>query len=148
MRGLLSVFLLTISAILGVAAEFTSQALFVELGGPGLVLSLNYELRPTENLGFRAGFGFALLGYTVPIMINLFLFPEPHRLELGLGIASGEFASLFGGPPQSVLLFVGHFGYRYQPMASGLLFRIGFTPIITEDGEFFPWAGISLGYAF
>lgn len=58
--------------------------------GPGLLLSLNYEHRIAEALALRIGFGFALLGYTLPIALNVLCFSAPHHLELGVGVAPGS----------------------------------------------------------
>lgn len=38
-------------------------------------------------------------------------------------------------------------GYRYVPHDGGFTFRIGFTPLISQEGVF-PWGGMSFGYLF
>lgn len=126
------------------------QAVYVEAGGPGIFLSVNYENRFTEILAWRVGFGFALLGYTVPVMINFLMFPSPHHLEFGIGIAPGEFAVLLPGTtPRPVVLLGAHIGYRYQPPQGGVLLRLGFTPLLhPESLTLLPWGGLSLGWAF
>jgi len=47
----------------------------------------------------------------------------------------------------------GIIGYRYQKK-KGLLFRVGFTPMLeiplTNEGSYavIPWVGLSMGYSF
>ena len=79
-----------------------------------------------------------------------------HHLEYGFGVVlflvddsySEQYAFIMG----SLRL-----GYRYQKPEGGLLFRIGFTPIIPIavlqpgsefDQKIVPWGGISIGYSF
>jgi len=70
-----------------------------------------------------------------------------HNLELGIGVTFNLFYSQWGMPVR--------IGYRYQSLESGLFFRAGFTPIITNsfpepgsDMTFHNWGGIGIGYTF
>lgn len=149
-RGMRLVAVTSLSLVLAGAGGFARPALYLEGGGPGLLLSLNYEHRIAEALALRIGFGFALLGYTLPIALNMLCFSAPHHLELGVGVAPGEFAlPLPGYPPTPVVLLVAHVGYRFSPPGGGFLFRIGFTPLfLPRTGQILPWGAIALGYAF
>ena len=117
-----------------------------------------------------------LFGPGIPLEIN-FLYGQSHHLELGAGISmnyvfyrpdgpvgvrsigNDEFEYIYDDPDE---FFIGwasvRVGYRYQKPGSGLLFRLGFTPLLPfggyEDTELdfektvVPMGGISFGYAF
>ena len=46
-----------------------------------------------------------------------------------------------------LLFFTGTIGYRYQPKGRGIIFRIGYTPVISKGG-ISSWIGLSVGYKF
>src|SRR5688572_15087790 len=115
-----------------------SQAVYFELGGPGLA-SINYDTRFTQNnggIGGRVGIGgFSIDDETAlffPIQLNYLLGKdEKNYFELGggativsinttLDIDEGNFRSTFGHL---------YFGYRLQPADGGFLFRAGICPI-------------------
>jgi len=132
--------------------EFDRSAIYLELLGPGLLYSINYDFRVTQNWGLRAGFSdwtvpgiFALtsgeLGFAgFPITVNCLLGHGSNHLELGAGVVpavvtlNGNF--FFVGPyingRKSILLETATVGYRYQPTDGGFVFRICFTPILNK----------------
>lgn len=141
------------------------NAMYLELLGNGLLYSINYDRAFTDSLTGRIGFSYFSLSassgsssakatfMTFPVMANYLVGGGNHNLELGLGAlilyagaevgsdgatASGEGVGVAG---------TGTVGYRYQPMDGGFVFRVGFTPVFTENG-FFGWGGLSLGGAF
>jgi hypothetical protein len=144
------------------------NAVHLELGGPGILYSVNYERFVLPKLSIRAGIGmFGLRENTtgdsigvlaVPVTAQYFLGKGAHHLELGLGIFTGgmwsdlnsyektETFGLIGGTATV--------GYRYQRPGGGFLFRIAFTPLL--GGNRFaplgmplqPWGSIGAGYAF
>ncbi|MFZ1289434.1 MAG: hypothetical protein WAR79_05060 [Melioribacteraceae bacterium] len=67
------------------------------------------------------------------------------KIELGTGLTFYFGENNFGDKDR--ILVNGILGYRYQPIESGTIFRITFTPVI-ESGEFRPWFGISFGHNF
>jgi hypothetical protein len=67
------------------------NAVFLEVGGSALFLSINYDRMLSEYFSLRAGIG----GFSVegdgallsPILFNLLLGPPSHKLEIGAGIS-------------------------------------------------------------
>jgi len=130
------------------------QAIFAELGGPG-ILSANYDIRFKNQIGgwgFRAGFGYnfnsSLPATTIPIDVNCLLghTSKGRFLELGMN----ETMIILGSPNQNDYLvtytvggkdllpnnnyFMTSFviGYRSQPNEGGFNFRGGLMPIFFE----------------
>ena len=145
-------------------AENANRLIYVELGGPAVLWSVNAEfrLKPGERLGlgFRLGGGF--LGgkndeqtcLIIPLGVN-YLFGKPnsaHTLQTGAGVTftTTEKRSSYS----DILEYEGNVMgfltvmYRMMPVKSGLSFHIGFTPLIDNSGKFFPWGAIGVGYAF
>ncbi len=95
----------------------------------------------------------ALGAVVVPVMGNYLAGRGNHRLELGAGpllVLAGQVEA--GEDEENLedagfLLGTATFGYRYQPVMGGFVFRIGITPIFARGGGI-PWAGVSFGYAF
>jgi hypothetical protein len=126
------------------------NAVFLELGGSALFLSINYDRMISEHFSLRAGIGgFSVEGDRVllfPILFNLLLGPPNDKLEIGAGV------SLFfpGGVAIPIAL-----GYRYAPISTGVSLRVAVTPFVflpTSGGGqsaiLWPWAGLSVGAQF
>lgn len=139
------------------AGPLARHSVFVELLGPGLFYSLNYEHFLLDGrLGLRAGAGYfpafdvpsgagpmhvpalaafpAVASYYVPVR------GSNHAMQLGAGatfLASRPWAD--GGPE---VLGVLVWGYRYAPRSGGLDFGAGFTPLLGPTGSHLP-----LGFA-
>lgn len=134
---------------------------YLEFGGNAAAIA------PTVELGFdhpfgsetingvylSGGWGFAWVfpGFA-PIMAKVLLFGN-DCLEIGAG------ASFVHTPQQEEWQGVAWsdakvnptavVGYRYQPKDTGVLFRIGFAPILDlGNGRIFPLFGASIGYSF
>jgi len=136
-----------------------AQTAFFEVGGPGLALTVNYDMRfghRRNGLGFRVGAGyFATDGnnvFSVPIQIN-YLFGKGNSLiELGGGTT---FLNSHGNNNGKTFIFdrvtgfigTATIGYRYQPQERGINLRIGFVPIFYDEG-IIAAGGISVGYTF
>ena len=136
-----------------------AESAFLEIGGPGLAISGNYDARfakQRNGWGYRVGAGYFGSGgntvFTVPLQVNYLYGEHSHLLELGAGTTflssrgdnkgkTWEFDKITG--------FIGTvtIGYRYQPAKSGLNYRIAFVPIIYDQG-ILPIGGISVGYTF
>ena len=180
------------------------KLIYFEVGGPGVVMSVNYDSRFQSNtrygFGYRLGVGiippfgsmdsntnsgnsgnssgvinvfdafteffdahkdmlnlwyqtFTKGNYTFPVGIN-YVFGRPDRasvFEIGGGITYlSRKISLFDWDVKRKGNLIGHlsFMYRITPLNKGLSFRGGFTPMIGTAGDFFPMAGISVGYSF
>jgi hypothetical protein len=136
-------------------APSAAKAVYVEVGGPGL-LSINYDMRlakKKDGLGFRAGVGgWATKNSTlifVPLGIN-YITSKNNRdfFEAGAGgtfVSNNQETDL--GPFRGSFGFV-TLGYRKQPEEGGYFFRAALTPVF-GNGYFWPYyAGVGFGYAF
>lgn len=136
------------------------NSIYIELGGIGGLVSLNYErLVPLKNkfgLGFRLGFGTAgsadsansATAYTAIAEINFIYGNRKHFLEPGIGFAN---AFVKNDTEQWITIKL---GYRYQAK-KGFLFKIApmyiynFERLDGDDDVFGGiWLGIALGYSF
>jgi hypothetical protein len=137
-----------------------AQNVYVELGGPGLLFSANYDTRfsnKRDGLGGRIGAGYIASNgnslFTLPIQANYLLGKQGKYFEIGLG---ATFINASGNGEDEFLSFdeakgtIGTmtFGYRYQPVNGGFNFRASINPIFNSS-NFIPYfAGISIGYTF
>jgi hypothetical protein len=131
-------------------AEPAQQALFGELGGPGLLYSLNYEFRFIPELGARIGLTvlppcmFRCQVYAGgPFTMSAFINGERHHMEVGAGF-TGFLVN------DDVQFVEGHIGYRYEPVDGGFVFRAMITPMVrlNRRHEVIPWGGLSAGYSW
>ena len=149
------------------------ELFFVELGGPGAIISLNFDSRFNSNerlgLGYRLGAG---LGYkeqwkyyynyidvtrtyfSFPAGVN-YVFGKPYSektFEVGAGITflSRKIPLYYHGINEKPGNFIGSliFMYRVMPVNGGYSFRVGFTPIIGTGGDMYPMMAISFGHAY
>lgn len=133
-------------------AEHSAHATYVELGGMGVLYSVNYEYRPIEWLALRVGVEafpiFESMALIVPVAVYGLLGGDGHYLELGLG-----YTGLYGFSGGEVHTDDdGHFlvpqlGYRYQPPGAGFFFRATFTPLtrLNKPDDILPMPGLSFG---
>ncbi|NEU09776.1 hypothetical protein GZH53_15725 [Flavihumibacter sp. R14] len=132
------------------------KAIFFELLGSGMLYSLNYDfrLKPNSNQGFglRVGLGkgtytsnetFGSRYTTLPVNFNYILGNKRSGLEAGVSFTP-EF-SFQRFDDQFNFYSILNLGYRYQPINSGLLFRLAYTPILIGERSH-PPIGISVGY--
>ena len=152
-----------------------TNTVFMELGGNGLVWSLNYDRMITEKISIRVGYGFFQISdlffntelqddvedsyydskvSLVPIVVNYLLGSGNHKLEIGLGIryamveGNGFIWNLPLPDNGSETSATGVLGYRYHSDTGGFSFRLSLAPIYHEGREFFAMPGLSLGYSF
>ncbi|HEX5626251.1 MAG TPA: hypothetical protein VFX48_09560 [Saprospiraceae bacterium] len=155
MKKLAFAALLLVACLSGLQAQ-RGQAVYAELGGPGLLFSFNYDFRfkaKPKGLGARVGLGY--FGspddggiVTVPVQANWLLGKNGRYFELGVGgtlvLGTGEVFDEDAGH----LIGTMTFGYRRQPEEGGFMWKIAITPILF-DGFFLPYfGGVGLGYAF
>jgi hypothetical protein len=131
-----------------------SNALFFEVGGQGILYSVNYDRLLGPHASVHAGYTpFGGGEYVLPAGIS-YLSSGNHRLELGAGLSYlNVHESEFSIGIRRGLFGTAVFGYRYQPREGGFMFRVGFTPLIgafanTRIGPVLPWFGLSTGYCF
>jgi len=120
------------------------NAVYTELLGQGILLSVNYDRRLGEHISVRAGVAVVGLGFGVPVSVS-FLSSGDHKFEMGAGLlyatATNGFEKIEGVAGSA------NIGYRYQPRDGGFMFRIGFTPLLGSGG-LLPWGGASFGICF
>ena len=142
------------------ASIISNRSLFLEVGGPGLAISLNYDKRFSDDKrdgwGFRIGTGYFGDGgntvFTIPFQVNYLIGSGSNFFELGAGTT---FLNSTGDNTGKTFIFdrvtgfigTATIGYRYQPETSSFNFRIGFVPIFSDEG-ITPAGGISIGYTF
>jgi len=169
-------FALKPSLVAQVQEKVASKSFYAELGGPGVLMSVNWDARIKPNtrlgLGYRAGIGFSIgdfrenevndyyyynyvtrAYYTIPVGIN-YIFGKPNSasaFEVGAGATFlTRKKELFYYNIEKPGYFIGHlvFMYRLMPVNGGFSLRVGFTPVIGTSGDLFPMGAISFGYAF
>jgi hypothetical protein len=157
--------ILMVVAVLGAALPIFAQsnnAMFVELGGSAVALSVNYERRFRPVWFGRVGLsvvestssgGETDTSFIIPLTASWVNRPQAnHHLELGGGVtfAGGDRHDLFGSDSEgtySTLILTGIAGYRYQKPDGGFQFRAVLTPF-AGGGDSIVWAGFSFGYAW
>lgn len=137
--------------------SINGKNVYGELGGPGII-SVNYDQRfgsKQKGLGFRVGLGGLGVGktgfLTFPVGLNYLAGQDDHYFEVGAGasaIALFEDTDAIFDNDQSTIFGFLNLGYRYQPTKKGLTGRIFVSPLITADGFWPFYGGISLGFRF
>ena len=167
---------LTFNQSLSAQEETVAGKLFyAELGGPGVIMSANFDARfnPNARLGFgyRLGVGFGVgefqeginqWGYTdyvtrtyysIPLGLNYVLGKpnSPHTFEVGAGVTFlTRKVALYYYDVEKTGNVIGAltFMYRIMPVNGGFSFRVGLTPIIGTGGDLYPMGAIGFGYVF
>lgn len=147
-----------------------AAAAYIEVGGNGLLYTVNYEARFHDHGTARLGFMFTnrtveseetgqdtSVGVAlVPVMGNLLLGRGAGRLEIGagpmIGIAgTGVQRVEVGGTyvefdDLNLAGVTSSVGYRYMPRDGGPVFRATVTPFYS--GALQVWGGLTLGWTF
>lgn len=137
-----------------------AQNVYVELGGPGLLFSANYDTRfgnRRDGFGGRVGAGYVSASsnsfFSLPVQANYLLGKRGKYFEIGLGATylsskDGNENDFLSFDNTSTVLGTMTFGYRYQPVNGGFNFRASINPVFNSS-TFVPYfAGISFGYTF
>jgi len=135
----------------------------LDLGGPGLFYSVNYERILINGNRFKTASQLGMSYYPprtgirdlwMPLGINEIYSFGKHHIEAGLGyIVIREALRDPENNPSDWYwsgFMSGRIGYRYQKTGGRLILRASFTPMM-EHGtahEFHPSGGISVGYGF
>jgi hypothetical protein len=145
--------------------EYTHSSIYGEMFGQGILYSINYDHRFTQNISGRIGFSYwhfnDLFSFDMkfsgfPIMINYLYGKRNHYAEIGAGLLIhsvdiGENEEYFGTDinheKKTFCLFTSTIGYRFQPKSRGPIIRFGFTPIFNFKSSLLT-GGVSLGWAF
>ena len=138
--------------------EPVKNVVHLELGGPGLLYSLNYERRFTENLWGRAGLSYFFLFGSAHIGTQYLWGDGPWHFETGLGVTAGYVDTIFGlnddneenGDNRlSALFYNTTIGLRHQKTEESIFFKIGLTPLVTINfRRVIPYGGLSIGVTF
>ncbi len=162
MRQMLLVLAIILCVNAPAARAQSRNAAYGEIGGNGIIPTVNYERRFSERWFGRVGLGVAFTyteddsdaAFSIPLTVSSVNRPASnHHLELGGGITivAGDRQELFdyGDDDEefSTVSITGIVGYRYQKPEGGFLFRAAFTPV-AGGGYILPWAGVSFGYAW
>lgn len=142
-----------------------NNALYIELLGPGLLYSLNYDhaFGPVAarvgieywSLSASGGSGSSSATFlSFPVTVSyLGIGSLKHIFEVGAGAEITYFggsASVLGASSSgSAVTAWGTLilGYRYQPPDGGFFLRAGISPLI-GSGFFLPWPYVGLGATF
>ena len=134
--------------------------IFLELGGNGLVGSVNYARQLTKNPGLELRVGLGAYGadqtfLTIPVSLNYLigLGGKHSFLNAGVGATYTKADVTFGVRPEytegyvprrnTPINFVGNLGYRYYT-SKNFSWKINFSPVINRHG-FFPVFGLGFG---
>lgn len=147
------------------------NAIYLDLAGPGLFYSINYDRVLTDDLSARIGLSYFSAGASaggasasfsylaIPLTVSyLGIGSAANIFEVGGGgtfmrvegsgvVDSGE-DSVSGGGSVTVMALTGIAGYRHQDPEGGFVFRIGVSPLVLTTGDVLPWGYLSLGAAF
>jgi hypothetical protein len=149
------------------------NAIYLDLAGPGLIYSINYDREIIPDLSARIGLSYLSLGASssdgsasvsfsylaIPITASyLGIGSTDNMLELGggpvimnfkgSGIVESNDESVSAGGSVTTLALTGMAGYRHQPADGGFVFRVGASPMMVLGANFVPWGYLSLGAAF
>jgi hypothetical protein len=138
--------LLIISAFLAAInlnAQHSNNAVSIELGGGGLLYSLNYEHFVAQNFVLKAGFSFfaveerqtdkSMQVLSLPLSVSYLqpIYKQKHYLEVGIGnmnlITNGDLVEYKG----STDIFLNPYllvGYRYKHHSQKWQLKMNFTP--------------------
>lgn len=150
--------------------RFTT-AFYFELGGNGIAGSLSLEEKFYNTATLRIGVGGfgrvhvhkretssstynAYIWKPVVVVSSSYLFFGPEKfLEAGFGVTiqpptSQRLAPYIHDNVNAILPTM-TLGYRYQPLESGFMFRVFFSPFIASTiGAITPYGGLSIGHTF
>ena len=136
------------------------HAIYGEFLGSGLIYSINYDQRFTEDIkgwGFSVGFEYiptekvnnGVDFISIPFKANYIIGNQPHYLEVSAGgIYVGGDAYFLGDYSfERGFGFNSSLMYRLQ-LESGFLFKIGVSYVFTKAFNAPVFPGLALGYAF
>ena len=140
------------------------NSLFVELAGPGLAYSINYErILGATNLSVRLGFGYIHVSgkvyglldvgadqddLSVPLVVSYYFGTPSHKVQLGLGAVYRRREEDENGGASTYVLGTAVVGYRYLPEDGGINLGVAFTPMLGPDKKFTPWFGVTIGLGY
>jgi hypothetical protein len=143
-------FLCFVTAISTVSAQKDFRNTFYpEIGGNGLLYSVNYERNFNKGFVGRLGIGTANHAPTIPVMIGKIFLRRGFHPELSAGVTYGTHRSqsdIHGESYKKELWATFFIGYRYQEVGDRFFFHIGYTPFFGK--RMIHSAGAGCGYRF
>jgi hypothetical protein len=149
--------------------EFTEpvrNVVYLELGGPGLLYSINYERKFTDRLWVRAGAGYFFIMGSANIGIQYLFGDGPWHFESGIGVSGAFMEDILtgftinfgqnednneenGSDREYMAYYNTTIGLRYQKKEQNIFFKVGFTPLVTINlRRAVPFGGLSFGVTF
>ena len=151
--------------------EINKNSVYIELGGNGVLYSLNYDrffeisnrLKASCRLGFHYSEnlndnGNRFIGFPIEISGLYSIFKNKHFLEIGTGLTFMNDNDFSMDNKAQVFIWVLRAGYRYQKPEGGLFLRLGFTPMYDfyvmnpmshiDYHSWFLFGGVGIGYTF
>ena len=151
--------------------DLKKNTVFFEVGGNGVLYSLNYDrlfdisrkfkastrigLHFSENLNDN---GNRYIGFPLEVSGLYSIFNNKHFLELGTGLTLMNDNDFSLNHKTTLFILAFRAGYRYQKPQGGMFFKIGFTPLYDfyiinpKDhiiySTWFLFGGIGIGYTF
>jgi hypothetical protein len=134
--------------------SFKRNTIYFEIGGNGLVLSLNYERQITSKPGLGLHAGVALAGDKPAFPLGAkYLFnlsKQRSFLEVGAGVTLADqntWETNYNQPETDPYKagFIPSVGYRYNA-PKGFMLRINYTPVFNKYRTELLFFGISLGW--
>ena len=150
---LFSIFIFAVCQLLA-QKSFKRNTVYFEIGGNGLVLSLNYERQITSKpgLGFHAGVALSGDKPAFPLGAKYLFDLGKQRsfLEVGAGVTIAEqdmweedLNQVTGNPYKAG--FIPSVGYRYNA-PKGFMCRINYTPFFNKYRTELLFFGVSVGW--
>ena len=151
------------------------QAVTLEIGGKGLIYSVNYEHRVQKNIVISAGLSFThikekqtnkssdIISFPVSASYIFNLVNQKHYMEVGIGtmnlLTTGNLTA-YGGATDFFMNPNLILGYRYYPSAKNWSIRASFNPVYGTrsfadpkrtpfkplGNRIQPWGGIGFSY--
>jgi hypothetical protein len=144
--------------------EIKNNSLNLELGGLGIIWSINYErkFRLKNDLGLAVQLGFGSLKFNsngnpnnddvrLPMHLNIFKSYKKNVFDFGFGFIPYELSikKLFNWDDSDIALGV-EMGYRRYLKNVPLFYGVSFNPIIYDNKrfDFTPWGALKTGFVF
>jgi len=114
--------------------KMAKNTMYLELGGNGLLYSLNYErLLPVTNRftgSGRIGVSMDQLGsYNLPVLVSMIAGDRGNRFEFGIGSTISVTHYSYTNKWSTDFYPTFNVGYRYQKPGGKWMAKVGFTPV-------------------
>ncbi|MEM7372146.1 MAG: hypothetical protein AAF587_26245 [Bacteroidota bacterium] len=130
-------------------------SLYLELGGPGGLGSLNIERTCSQRKSVQFAYRIGLSSFpidrnngivvVIPVGIHGIAGQAPHFMDVSVGQVIS-----FTTKGKFHFLGTSAIGYRHQKTEKPVFFRLSYTPLISYllTYQYQHWAGLTIGYTF